>query len=550
MRESAVGRWAVKSNAQVLAIPSRERRRIVGNEKNAADTINHRATASSARAGGPVSQREVWCMGDTVRDTAGLPGAEMAPPPVTAYDDTPPQALLDFMLTGWAQKTELPERIAGAEHFARRRAALSRRFPGEVLIVPTGSEKVRANDTTYRFRAGSDHYYLCANLEPDAVLVFTPERGGHMATLYVEPNPGKTDATFYTDRMKGELWVGARFGVDASAARFGLAACGLPQLRDDLRMLNREDAARPFRLLRGIDPALETILPAQVERDEAFAAALSEMRLIKDDYEIAELQTAIDATQRGFEDVVRALPLSTTERWVEGVFGLRARVDGNDVGYGTIAASGSHACTLHWTANTGALDSRDLLLLDAGVEANTLYTADVTRTLPIGGRFSAEQREIYQLVLDAQEAGFAACRPGNDFMEPNRAAMHVLAYGLERLGILPMGAQTALLDTNRFYKRYSLHNVSHMLGLDVHDCAAARQEAYKFGKLAPGMVLTVEPGLYFQPDDLTVPVRYRGIGVRIEDDVVITADGHRVMSAALPREADAIETWMHALWRR
>ena len=232
------------------------------------------------------------------------------------------------------------------------------------------------------------------------------------------------------------------------------------------------------------------------------------------------------------------------ERWVEGIFNLRARVEGNDVGYGTIAASGIHACTLHWTANDGVLTSDELLLLDAGVEAHTLYTADITRTIPIGGRFTDAQREIYSLVLEAQDA----CRPGNDFMEPNRAAMKVLAHGLERLGILTMGAEAALRDTNMFYKRYSLHNVSHMLGLDVHDCAAARQETYKYGKLAAGMVLTVEPGLYFQPDDLTVPARYRGIGVRIEDDVVITAGGHRVLSAALPREIDAIEAWMRDLW--
>ncbi len=471
-------------------------------------------------------------------------------PPTTTYDDAPPAGLLAFMVTQWAPKSGVPEPIDGAERFQARRAALARLFPGEVLVVPTGHEKVRANDTTYRFRPGTDFYYLTGNLEPDGVLVLTPQADEHEAALYVEPNPGKTDATFFTDRAKGELWVGPRLGVLESAARFAIGARPLPQVLDDLKVLNREDAPRPFRLLRGIDPQIEAILPVQDERDAAFAAALSELRLIKDDAEVAELQAAIDATQRGFEDVVRALPAATTERWVEGVFHLRARVEGNDVGYGTIAASGAHACTLHWTANNGVLRRDELLLLDAGVEANTLYTADITRTIPIGGRFSAEQREIYTLVLAAQDAGFAACRPGNDFMEPNRAAMHVLAHGLERLGILSMSATEALRDTNMFYKRYSLHNVSHMLGLDVHDCAAARKETYKYGKLAAGMVLTVEPGLYFQPDDLTVPERYRGIGVRIEDDLLVTVDGHRVLSAALPREPDAVERWMADLWQQ
>jgi Xaa-Pro aminopeptidase len=485
-------------------------------------------------------------MADRSDEPADLIVSDVAP--VAPHDDATPPALLAFMVSGWApSKRGLPPPLEGAEHFRARRDALSAQFPGEVLVVPTGHEKVRANDTAYRFRAGTDFYYLTGNLEPDCVLVLVPRNAGHEVILYVEPNPGKTDATFFTDRVKGELWVGPRLGVPESAARFGISTLALPQLLDDVRVLNREDEARPFRLVRGVSPRIEAILPAQDERDAAFAAALSEMRLIKDAAEIAELQSAIDATVRGFEDVVRALPAATTERWVEGAFNLRARVDGNDVGYNTIAAAGAHACILHWTANDGVLRPDELLLLDAGVEARTLYTADVTRTIPIGGRFTAAQRTIYSLVLDAQEAGIAVCRPGNDFMEPNRAAMRVLALGLERLGILADAAE-ALVDTNRFYRRYSLHNVSHMLGLDVHDCAQARSETYKYGKLAAGMVLTIEPGLYFQPDDLTVPAHYRGIGVRIEDDVVVTADGCRILSAALPRHPDAVEAWMRELW--
>jgi len=153
-------------------------------------------------------------------------------------------------------------------------------------------------------------------------------------------------------------------------------------------------------------------------------------------------------------------------------------------------------------------------------------------------------------VYDAQQAAFAAVKPGHDFMEPNRHAMRVLAEGLERLGILPTSAAEALREENQFYKRYSLHNVSHMLGIDVHDCAQARQEAYKFGKLRAGMVLTVEPGLYFQLDDLTVPKRYRGIGVRIEDDVLVTPKGMRNLSAKIPSTPDGVEAWMKRVWGR
>jgi Xaa-Pro aminopeptidase len=465
----------------------------------------------------------------------------------TVYDTAPPKALLDFMMTEWrAPDTRLPRPIANWRvHHARRRA-LSALFPGELLVVPTGHEKVRANDTLYRFRPGSDFFYLTGNVEPDCVLVMVPEKTGHRDVLFVEPNPGRSDQTFYTDRAKGELWVGPRLGVPQTRARHGVdEARGLP----DLKAFLAERAGGKLRLLRGHAPDVDAQLPAVAEREKEFAAALAEMRLIKDALEIRELETAIAATRRGFEDVIARLRVAESEREVEGVFNLRARVEGNDVGYGTIAASGRHACVLHWTRNDGALRKDDLLLLDAGVEGHSLYTADITRTLPMSGKFSKEQRAIYQLVHDAQAAAFTGVAPGNDFLEPNRRAMQVLAEGLERLGILPFPAAEALKEENQFYKRYSLHNVSHMLGLDVHDCAQARQEAYKFGKLRAGMVLTVEPGLYFQVDDLTVPKKYRGIGVRIEDDVLVTPKGMRNLSADIPSEARDVERWIKQVWK-
>jgi Xaa-Pro aminopeptidase len=467
------------------------------------------------------------------------------------HDTVPPPALLDFMMKRWKPAhRKLPPKLKHADAFRARRQALSKLFPGETLVIPTGHEKVRANDTYYRFRPGTDFYYLTGNTEPDCVLVLQPkEGGGHTDILFVEPNPGRSDATFFTDRVKGELWVGPRLGVKESQARYGVdEARGLPELKDSLSALHGA-VSRPTRVLRGVSPKVDDVLPAQAERDKALAQALSEMRLLKDAQELRELQAAIDSTQRGFEDVIRSLKSAKSEREVEGIFNLRARVEGNDVGYGTIAASGAHACVLHWTRNDGPVKKGDLLLLDAGVEAHTLYTADITRTLPVSGKFSKEQREIYELVLEAQTQAFKAVKPGNDFMEPNRVAMRVLAHGLQRLGILP-DAEEALKDQHQFYKRYSLHNVSHMLGLDVHDCAQARQEVYKYGKLQAGMVLTVEPGLYFQTDDLTVPPRYRGIGVRIEDDVVVTARGCKVLSDAIPRTAKDVEAWMKRVWAK
>ncbi|RJS18045.1 aminopeptidase P family protein [Corallococcus sp. H22C18031201] len=482
--------------------------------------------------------------------------ATSAPQPVTSepqakpasHDTMPPPALLDFMMKHWKpQARKLPPKLKHADAFRARRQALSKLFPGETLVIPTGHEKVRANDTYYRFRPGSDFYYLTGNTEPDCVLVLQAKAGGgHTDILFVEPNPGRSDSTFFTDRVKGELWVGPRLGVKESQARFAIEhARGLDELPAFLTGL--KDA--PTRVLRGFSPKVDGALSAAADKDKALAQALSELRLLKDAQELRELQISIDATQRGFEDVIRDLKVAKTERHVEGIFNLRARVEGNDVGYGTIAASGSHACVLHWTRNDGPLKPGELLLLDAGVEGHTLYTADITRTLPINGKFSKEQRDIYELVLDAQLQAIQAVKPGNDFMEPNRVAMRVLAEGLHRLGILRTPPAEALKDENQFYKRYSLHNVSHMLGLDVHDCAQARLEAYKYGKLKSGMVLTVEPGLYFQADDLTVPARYRGIGVRIEDDVVVTARGCKVLSDGIPRQVKDVEAWMKSVWK-
>jgi Xaa-Pro aminopeptidase len=453
------------------------------------------------------------------------------------------------MLKDWAQTRADSTPIPLASAHAGRRRALAAAFPRTTLVIPTGHEKVRANDTFYRFRPGTDFYYLTGNFEPDCVLVIEAEEGGeHRSILFVEPNPGRSDKTFFTDRNKGELWVGPRLGVAESERRFGVDECR--SLRELDAYVSQRRRGRERLVLRGIEGKLAALVESPKEGDERLGQVLSEMRLLKDDSEIAALEEAIASTHRGFDDVIARLTIAKSEREVEGVFNLRARVEGNDVGYGTIAAAGPHACVLHWCHNNGPIRHGDLLLLDAGVEGNTLYTADITRTLPIKGTFSKEQRAVYELVLAAQEAAMAEVQPGKDFLDPNRAAMRVLAEGLVHLGIMKVSAEEALRDEHQFYKRYSLHNVSHMLGLDVHDCAHARQEEYKFGKLRPGMVLTVEPGLYFQLDDLTVPEAYRGIGVRIEDDVLVTADGYRNLSAKIPRQVAEVEGWVRSIWAR
>ena len=214
------------------------------------------------------------------------------------------------------------------------------------------------------------------------------------------------------------------------------------------------------------------------------------------------------------------------------------------MGYETIAASGSHACILHWIKNDGDVNSGDLILVDAGVEMESLYTADITRTLPVNGKFSEAQRKLYMLVFEAQKAGFAAVKPGAKFKDINAAAHAVLAKGLEELGVLPVSAEESLKPEVGLHRRWTIHGVSHMLGLDVHDCDHARTTQYRDGVLQAGMILTVEPGLYIHEDDELFPAQYRGIGIRIEDDVLVTETGCRNLSKNLPSHPDEIEVWM------
>ncbi|MGC2635270.1 MAG: aminopeptidase P family protein [Candidatus Cybelea sp.] len=453
----------------------------------------------------------------------------------------PPAPLVEFMATDWIDRPSVAQRHPQTQRFAQRRAALSQANRGIYAVVPAGPERVRANDTFFRFRASSDFAYLVGNGEPGAVLVLEPNGAGHRSLLFVlDHNRGTPE--FFTDRQAGELWVGRHRGVAESRTYYEVDDCrSLKQLAGYLHELR--DAKYPLRVTRGHDEEIDRVFERS-DGDAELAEALSETRLIKDEYELAELRKACAITKVAFEDAARAMRTAKSERAIEAAFWSRARIEANDVGYLTIAAAGDHACTLHWTHNDGRLLPGELLLLDAGVECDSLYTADVTRTLPISGRFSPEQRTIYDLVWEAQRAGIEAVAPGNDFLEPGRRAARILAQGLIDLGILKVSLDEALDPDRLLHRRYTLHGVSHMLGLDVHDCANAREEEYRYGRLREGMVLTVEPGLYFQPDDGTVPERFRGIGIRIEDDIAVTSQGAENLSAALPSQADEIEAWL------
>jgi Xaa-Pro aminopeptidase len=474
-----------------------------------------------------------------------------------------------FVAANWAPRsTHRPAEAQVAPYAARRRAAVSAAFPGERLVIPAGGLKVRSNDCDYIFRPHSAFAHLTgfgSDREPDAVLVLEPrEDGSHESILYFRPLAGRDSEEFFGDSRYGEFWVGARPGLADVEAELALSARHIDEFTD---AVGKDVGATGVRIVRDADRDLtaaidairegvtETDEPsesqARREADDELAHFLSTLRLVKDEWEIQQMRDAVHATANGFDAVIANLPEALGrgrgERWVEGVFGLHARHQGNGVGYDSICAAGDHANTLHWIKNNGAIAEGDLLLLDAGVEVDSLFTADVTRTLPVNGRFTDAQHKVYDAVYAAQEAGIAAVRPGAKFSDVHEAAIRVIAEHLHAWGLLPEGIDVeATLDKERghYHRRWMVHGTSHHLGLDVHDCALSRREEYLGAELAAGMILTVEPGLYFKADDLLVPAELRGIGVRIEDDILVTPDGYENLSAAMPRRSNDVEAWV------
>jgi Xaa-Pro aminopeptidase len=491
--------------------------------------------------------------------------AEQTAPRATTNRSTTPgsDTFKDYISSGWAERPEtLPEAREQAPFAADRRARLSALHAGRRVVVPAGQAKVRSNDCDFPFRAHSAFSHLTgwgSDTVPGSVLVLEPSGDGHEATLYFRASAGRDSDEFYANPEIGEFWIGPRPTLAQVGADLGLATRDLADLEavvagaDGDTLVVRDADAELTRRLDEVAAEAAASEPASVvaeraERGDDLARDLSELRLVKDAYEVAQMRRAVDATGRGFDDVVADLDEIVAhergERLVEGTFNRRARADGNTVGYDTIAASGDHACVLHWTRNDGVVAPGDLILVDAGIELESLYTADITRTLPVSGRFTDVQRLVYEAVLEAADAAFAVVRPGIAFREVHATAMRVIAERTAEWGFLPGTAAESLEPDAQWHRRYMVHGTSHHLGIDVHDCAAARRDLYLDGLLEPGMVFTIEPGLYFQSDDLTVPEEFRGVGVRIEDDVLVTADGAENLSVGIPRTTAEVEAWL------
>jgi len=469
---------------------------------------------------------------------------------VRTHDIPIADAMTEFMKVGWA-----PSPLTGVNPhpsipFTKiRREKLSKQYPDVRLIFPSSSLKVRSNDSDYPFRAHSAYSWftgiVASDCVPDSLFVMEPNGSGHDALLFIQPRSPRDNDEFYKNTRHGEFWVGRRMTLEETETKYELKVHQIESIEEFLA--NKKDTL----IIRGEDKNIDQLVAENEEKEKEFLNFTSLMRVVKDQYEIDEMQKAIDASVRGFADMVRVFPAATSvprgERVIESAFYGRARLEGNDNGYPSIVASGAHACVLHWIKNDGDVLPGDLVLIDAGVEVESHYTADITRTFPVNGKFTEAQRKIYMIVYKAQQAGIAAVKPGAKFKDFHNACMVEIAKGAAELGVLPVSVEDSLKPEGGLHRRWQFHGSGHHLGIDVHDCAHARKEQYAEAVLEAGMILTVEPGFYIQPDDTLFPEEYRGIGVRIEDDILVTESGAKILSNALPRHPDEVEAYMAKL---
>jgi len=419
-----------------------------------------------------------------------------------------------------------------------RRARLAQAMQGGLAVLPTAPERLRNRDTRFPFRYDSHFYYLTGFPEPDAVLV-----------LLAAPEP--KSLLFCREKdVEREVWDGVRFGPEAARERFGVdEAHPIGKLDERIVELLADQAALYFPL--GADPAWDARAVgwlnavranaragvAAPERVHDVRALIDEMRLVKDAHEQGVMRRAAAISAAAHRRAMREARPGRYEYEIEAELLHEFRRRGAQFpAYWPIVAGGANACVLHYVQNDAELRDGDLLLVDAGCELAG-YASDITRTHPVNGRFSAVQREVYELVLAAQASAIDKVRPGNAWNEPHDAAVRALAQGMLDLKLLGGSLDEAL--EKQTYKRFYMHRTGHWLGLDVHD-AGEYKRAGKWRTLAPGMTLTVEPGLYIRAAD-DVPAPLHGIGVRIEDDVLVTAAGCEVLTAEAPKAIADIE---------
>lgn len=419
---------------------------------------------------------------------------------------------------------------------------MRRMNPKSVAIIPSAREATRSNDTQYRFRQDSDFLYLTGFEEPDAIAVIAPS-AEHKLTMFLRPRDPER-----------EIWDGRRTGVEGAKSDFG-ADEAFPIVEFDEKLHDILDGADTLYYRLGVNPDLDDTIIRQIARMRALnrkpihppqtivdpATIVHEMRVLKSDEEIELMQRAADIAAEAHCEAMKAARAGMKEYEVEALIELIFKRRGAAApAYTSIIGAGANATVLHYINNDGELKDGDLLLIDAGAEYKG-YASDITRTFPINGRFTRAQRDIYELVLKAQMACVDLVRPGTTHDQLKAHSIEVLTEGMVGLGLLQGDPKELIKE--KAYEKFYMHGLGHMLGIDVHDVGR-----YYFDKesraLEPGVVMTVEPGIYVAPDTKDVPEQYLGIGVRIEDDVLCTANGPRVLTSKVPKQPDEIEALM------
>jgi Xaa-Pro aminopeptidase len=419
---------------------------------------------------------------------------------------------------------------------------IRRMTPKSVAIIPSAREATRSNDTHYRFRQDSDFFYLTGFEEPDSIAVVKPDQDPHY-TLFVRPRDPER-----------EIWDGRRAGVEGARSDFG-ADESFPIIEFDEKLQEILDGSETLYYRLGVNRDLDDTIVRQISRMRSVnrkpihppttiidpATIVHEQRVVKSSDEIEIMQRAADIAAEAHCEAMKAVRPGMQEYEVEALIERVFRHHGSAApAYTSIVGAGANATVLHYINNDGELRDGDLLLVDAGAEYKG-YASDITRTFPINGRFSKPQREIYDLVLKAQMACVEMVRPGTTHEQLKQHSIKVLTEGMVELGLL-QGKSEELIKEKK-YEKFYMHGLGHMLGIDVHDVGQ-----YYFGTesraLQPGVVMTVEPGIYVSPDTKDIPSQYLGIGIRIEDDVLCTANGPSVLTSKVPKQAEEIEALM------
>jgi len=425
----------------------------------------------------------------------------------------------------------------------QQRQTLLKQLPANsAVLVASGHEQIRNRDVEYPFRADSDFSYLTGFYEPDSVLLLVKKQDTQ-STLFVRPKD-----------LEQETWQGRRMGVEMAPKMLAVdQACSVDELDEKVleSLENIENLYFSFSQMALWMPKIERWLgglKAKVRKGVSAPSKLCDLddimhesRLIKSPQEIAWMRHAAQVSVSGHLAAMRSATPGKYEFQVQAELESEFKMLGSQrVAFSTIAASGDNACILHYTENADLIGDHHLLLVDAGAEMHG-YAGDITTTFPASGRFTNEQAQLYSLVLKAQRAAIDMIEPGITYNQPHQAVLQVLTAGLVELGILSGDVDDLIKD--EAFKPFFMHGTGHWLGMDVHDVGAYKIDN-EWRDLKPGMVLTVEPGLYIAPETPNIDERWMGIGIRIEDDVLVTEEGCEVLTQGLPRTVSEIEAWM------